>query len=67
MLADMSEEGMIGLGECYPVADSASFIWYGRVDCLVTMHSGTDCGGWTWTPSVAECYDQTFGSYRAYC
>lgn len=67
MLAGMAEQGMVGLGTCYPVTESASFIWYGKVDCLVTLHSGTNCEGWEWAPDFGECYDQTFGSFRAYC
>lgn len=67
MQLGLLREGMIGLGQCYPVSDSASFIWYATTDCHVTLHSGTNCEGWNWTPSMGECYDQMFGSFQAYC
>lgn len=65
--ADLLQEGMIGLGVCYPVSNSGSFLWYGQIDCAVTLHSGVDCGGWEWQPEMGVCYNQQFGSFRAYC
>lgn len=67
MLENLSEEGMIGLGMCYPVTQAASFLWYGKIDCAVTLHSGSDCGGWEWKVDMGVCYSQTFASFRAYC
>lgn len=57
-------------GECHPVnsEDSVGSVQIiGGSRCRVSLHSGTDCEGWRWTPSNTPCDDYVYGSARIWC